>query len=78
MAITTKVGLIKSLQNVIWLADVGINDIIPRGYDLALPQETQAFIDDFRCQKAESLLKGLYQRATGLREPPMEATLREG
>lgn len=30
VAITTKAGLIKSLQSLVWLADVDANDIIPR------------------------------------------------
>ena len=52
-----------------WLADVSSNDVIPRGYDLSLPHETQAFIDDFRCQRAEAWLKTLYKRLTGLDTP---------
>jgi len=33
-----QVGLIKSLQSLVWLADVASNDVIPRGYDLSIPQ----------------------------------------
>lgn len=48
VAITTKVGLLKSLQSLIWLADVSSNDVIPRGYDLSIPAELLAFMDDYR------------------------------
>jgi tubulin monoglycylase TTLL3/8 len=65
VAITTKIGLLKSLQSVTWLADVSVNEIIPRGYDLSNPMEMQAFIDDFRVQKASSVLKRLYFVWTG-------------
>ena len=33
---------------------------------MSTPHEMQAFIDDFRCQKAESILKKLYQKVTGV------------
>ena len=65
----TKVGLLKSLQSLVWLADVSANDVIPRGYDLSSPDEMQAFIDDFRCQKAEGMLKSLYTKLTQLDSP---------
>ena len=48
-----------------WVADVHSNDIIPRGYDLSTPLEIQAFIDDFRTQKAEGWLKSVYKKLTG-------------
>lgn len=48
-----------------WVADVHSNDIIPRGYDLSTPLEIQAFIDDFRIQKAEGWLKSVYKKLTG-------------
>ena len=66
IAITTKIGLLRSLQGLKWLADVEPNDIIPRGYDLCNPVEMLSFIDDFRCVKAENILKVVYTRATGL------------
>ena len=77
VAITTKVGLLKSLKSCVWLADVSVNDIIPRGYDLSNPQEAQAFIDDFRCQKAESILKMIYAKATSL-DVPEDGLFKEG
>ena len=72
IAITTKVGLIKSLRNLVWLADVHTNDVIPRGYDLSINNEMQTFIDDFRCQHALNILKELYVRVTGVIFPPKE------
>lgn len=65
VAITTKVGLLKSLRQLVWIADTHPREIIPRGYDLSNPQETQEFIDDFRLQKAECLLKHIYKLVTG-------------
>lgn len=52
-----------------WVADVHSDDIIPRGFDLSNPQETQQFIDDFRTQKAECWLKSIYKKLTGLDAP---------
>ena len=72
MAITTKVGLLKSLRSLTWLADVGCNDVIPRGYDLSNDQEMQAFIDDYRLQHAEIILKNLYKSVTGVNFPPQD------
>ena len=72
MAITTKVGLLKSLRSLVWLADVSCNDVIPRGYDLSNDMEMQAFIDDYRLQHAENILKRLYMRVVGISFPPRD------
>jgi hypothetical protein len=72
VAITTKAGLIKSLQSLVWTADVEANDILPRGYDLSNNLEMQAFLDDFRSQKAEGVLKALYMQLTGLELPAVK------
>lgn len=69
MAITTKAGLIKSLSSLLWAADVSANDIIPRGYDLSTPSSMRSFIDDFRCEQAQILLRRLYKRVTGFDSP---------
>ena len=62
-----------------WVADVHSDDIIPRGYDLSAPQETQAFIDDFRFQKAECWLKSVYKKMSGLDAPAQdELIVQEG
>ena len=55
-----------------WVADVHSDDIIPRGFDLSNPQETQEFIDDFRTQKAECWLKAVYKKLTGLDAPQQD------
>jgi hypothetical protein len=63
----------------VWVADVHSDDIIPRGYDLSAPQETQAFIDDFRFQKAECWLKSVYKKMSGLDAPAQdELIVQEG
>jgi hypothetical protein len=63
----------------VWVADIHSDDIIPRGYDLSTPQETQAFIDDFRFQKAECWLKSVYKKMSGLDAPAQdELIVREG
>jgi tubulin monoglycylase TTLL3/8 len=69
IAITTKVGLLRSLQSLVWLTDIPADEIIPRGYDLSSPVELGSFVLDFQFQEAENLLKGLYQRATGFPGP---------
>jgi tubulin monoglycylase TTLL3/8 len=78
VAITTKIGLLKSLKSLTWLADASIDDVIPRGFDLSNPQETQAFIDDFRLQQAEVLLKSVYFKVTGLEKPADSILVQEG
>lgn len=66
VAITTKAGLIKSLQSLIWMANVDINDIIPRAYDLTIQDDMISFLEDYKNLKAEGILKKLYSQATGL------------
>ncbi|GMI14007.1 hypothetical protein TrVE_jg7440 [Triparma verrucosa] len=56
-AITTKVGLLKSLRSLSWFASVSEDAIFPRGYDLSQYNELAEFLDDYRCVRAESLLK---------------------
>ena len=72
-AITTKVGLLRSLSSLVWFADVCSNDIIPRGFDLTNPQETLMFMDDFACQQAENILKSIYFKCTGKGFPEEES-----
>ena len=60
--------MIKSQESLVWVSDVHSNDIIPRGYDLSTPLEIQAFIDDFRFQKAEGWLKAVYKKLSGLNQ----------
>jgi hypothetical protein len=56
----------------VWVADVHSNDIIPRGYDLSTPLEIQAFIEDFRFQKAEGWLKAVYRKLSGINHTDSE------
>lgn len=70
MAITTKAGLLRSLQPLMWMVDVASSDIYPRGYDLTISDDMQAFIDDFRCQKAAANLKKVFEDVSGLKKCP--------
>jgi hypothetical protein len=61
-SITTKAGLLLCLESLPWIADIRTEDILPRGYNLAEPAQLQAFIDDFKFQKAVSILKKLLEK----------------
>lgn len=56
-SITTKVGLTHSLKNLIWFNSVDIDTFYPRCYDLALKDELDDFIQEFKQVKAVSYLK---------------------
>ena len=56
-AITTKVGLLKSLRELSWLAPVNPDAIYPRSYDLNSNTDMQSFLDDYRCTAAQGMLK---------------------
>ena len=56
-SITTKVGLTHSLKNLIWFNNIDVDTFYPRCFDLALPDEVQDFITDFKATKAQSFLK---------------------
>lgn len=58
-AITTKVGLLHNLRNIVWHQSLDIDTIFPRAYDLNEPRDMEAFVQDFRFGVAESLLKEL-------------------
>jgi tubulin monoglycylase TTLL3/8 len=73
VALTTKIGLMKSLQQLNWVADVSPDDIFPRGYDLSSPLEIQEYLDDFRHDHVVNLMKQLYLRVTGLETPVVNA-----
>ena len=42
-AITTKVGLMHNLKNLIWFNNIDIETFYPRCYDLSLPEEQEDF-----------------------------------
>ena len=56
-SITTKVGLTHSLKNLIWFNSVDIDEFYPRCYDLAITEELEDFIQEFKQVKAVSYLK---------------------
>ena len=56
-SITTKVGLTHSLKNLIWFNSVDIDTFYPRCYDLALGEELDDFIQEFKQLKAVSYMK---------------------
>jgi len=56
-SITTKVGLCKSLKNLIWFNNVDIDTFYPRCFDLTDVADYEDFLDEFKRVKAESILK---------------------
>eukprot|EP00002_Diphylleia_rotans_P025422 TRINITY_DN5022_c0_g1_i8.p1 TRINITY_DN5022_c0_g1~~TRINITY_DN5022_c0_g1_i8.p1 ORF type:complete len:1202 (+),score=204.25 TRINITY_DN5022_c0_g1_i8:72-3677(+) len=56
-ALTTKLGLAKSLRQLPWLESQDISQFYPRCYDLSDKAELHAFKDDYHYTLAESLLK---------------------
>jgi hypothetical protein len=64
VAITTKVGLARSLKHLSWHDEVECDDIFPRCYDLNSPVEMQAFLDDYRNLAAQSILKEVISAST--------------
>lgn len=66
VTMTTKAGLIRSLESLKWTSDMVSNDILPRAYDLSIADEVEEFVSDFQCQRAEGVLKSAYFRQTGV------------
>ena len=56
-AITTKVGLMHNLKNLIWFNNIDIETFYPRCYDLSLTEECDDFEQEFKAVKAECVLK---------------------
>lgn len=56
-AITTKVGLMHNLKNLIWFNNIDIETFYPRCYDLSLTEEQEDFEQEFKAIKAECLVK---------------------
>lgn len=56
-SITTKVGLTHSLKNLIWFNSVDIDHFFPRCYDLAIGEELDDFIAEFKQLKAVGYMK---------------------
>ena len=47
-SITTKVGLCKSLRNIIWHANVDIDTFYPRCFDMGDPNDVEDFTEEFK------------------------------
>mgnify|MGYP006907046573 CR=1 FL=1 len=56
-AITTKVGLMHNLKNLIWFNNIDIETFYPRCYDLALQEECDDFAQEYMAVKAECHIK---------------------
>ncbi len=56
-AITTKVGLTHNLNNLIWFNNIDIDTFYPRCFDLAVQEELDDFISEFKALKAETIVK---------------------
>lgn len=56
-AITTKVGLCHNLKNLIWFNNVDIDTFYPRCFDLAIQEELEDYIQEFKAVKAECYVK---------------------
>ncbi|XP_075266450.1 uncharacterized protein LOC142358761 isoform X2 [Convolutriloba macropyga] len=62
---TTKHGLTTTLKSVSWYGQVCEDEIYPRCYRIAIPEERQAFIEDFRltaCVAVITMATEAYQR----------------
>jgi tubulin monoglycylase TTLL3/8 len=55
--ITTKVGLCHSLKQLIWWNNVAVDSFFPKCFDLTDGAELDDFRQEYRFQRAESLLK---------------------
>jgi tubulin monoglycylase TTLL3/8 len=56
-SITTKVGLCNNLKNLIWYNNIDIDTFFPGCFDLAVSEEFDDFIEEFKALKAESYVK---------------------
>jgi len=61
-AITTKVGLLKSIRQLSWFTSVHPDAIFPRSYDLNNADDMQTFLDDYRCTTAQGMLKEIVDK----------------
>lgn len=54
-------GLSKNLRNLIWFNNIDIDAFYPICFDLGDPNDYEDFVQEFKCIKAESILK-IYQK----------------
>lgn len=73
-AITTKVGLLHNLRNLVWHQSLDVDTLFPRAYDLNEPRDMEMFVQDFRYGVAEGLLKEMAKRV--LQKSPEVASQR--
>lgn len=64
--ITTKVGLCHSLKQLIWWNNVEVDSFFPKCYDLTDGNELEDFKQEYRFQRAESILRMYSMNPTGL------------
>lgn len=57
ICLTTKVGLIKSLNNLIWFNNIDKNTFYPKAFDLSDEEDYDNFKEEFKKTKAEGTLK---------------------
>ena len=60
--IVTKVGLQNSLKNLVWWSTHSQDEFFPKCYDLTDFKELNEFKEDFRVNRAESILKRYIQK----------------
>nr|CCA23901.1 tubulintyrosine ligase family putative [Albugo laibachii Nc14] len=58
-SLTTKVGLLQNLRHLVWHQNAKVDSFFPQAFDLNEPQEMNAFVQQFRYVKVESMLKKL-------------------
>jgi len=56
-SLTTKVGLLHNLKNLIWYDNIDVETFFPNCFDLAVGEDLDDFIDEFKAVKAESWVK---------------------
>jgi len=66
-SITTKVGLCRNLRNIAWFSNADMDAFYPKCYDLSDEKDYEDFIEEFKYNKAESILK-LYARLCNEKE----------
>lgn len=60
--IVTKTGLQRSLKNLVWWSTIPQDLFFPKCYDLTDFKELDEFKEDFRVNRAESILKRFIQK----------------
>jgi len=73
--LTTKVGLCRSLRNLIWCSNVDINAFYPRCFDLSDPNDTERFVEEFKSLKAESVLKRFVNQSDEVNDEELAAAM---